>query len=113
MIAYCGLDCSRCETYRATRDDDEKRRAEIAAKWSVRYRCELTADDINCTGCKGEGIKFSFCGQCPVRACCRDRELDHCARCPDYICEKLQRFIDQAPTVGRALEKLRQQNKNR
>ncbi|WP_456385089.1 DUF3795 domain-containing protein [Desulfolithobacter sp.] len=111
MIACCGLDCTRCETYRATRDDDDRKRTEIAAKWSVRYRCDLTAADINCTGCKGKGARFSFCGQCPIRACCQDRNLDHCALCSEYICEKLQRFIDQAPAVGRALEKLRQEQR--
>ena len=35
MIACCGLDCSKCEAYLATQEDNDVKRAEVAKKWSV------------------------------------------------------------------------------
>ncbi len=32
MIACCGLDCSKCETYLATREDNDAKRAEVDKK---------------------------------------------------------------------------------
>ncbi len=37
MIACCGLDCSKCEAYLATQEDNDVKRAEVAKKWSVQY----------------------------------------------------------------------------
>ncbi len=32
MIAYCGLDCLKCECCIATEENDEKKRQDVAAK---------------------------------------------------------------------------------
>jgi len=32
MIACCGLDCSKCEAYLATQEDNDVKRAEVAKK---------------------------------------------------------------------------------
>jgi hypothetical protein len=31
MIAYCGMDCSKCEGYLATKEDNDTKRKEVAA----------------------------------------------------------------------------------
>jgi len=34
MIAYCGLDCSKCDAYLATIENSDLRRIETAQKWT-------------------------------------------------------------------------------
>ncbi len=108
MNGYCGLDCDVCEGRNATRKNDDKLRAEVAAKWSAMYHADIKPEHINCEGCKQDGVKFFFCANlCPLRKCAGARGLDTCADCEDYICDKLDAFIKQAPPVGDALKKIR------
>ena len=34
LIAYCGLDCQKCEAHIATINNDDELRREVASKWS-------------------------------------------------------------------------------
>lgn len=107
MIAYCGLNCDDCDAYAATLEDNPAKREEIAQKWSQLYHADISPEQINCTGCKSNGVRFIHCSVCDIRRCCLSKDLDNCAACQDYICEPLADFIQLAPAAGRALEKLR------
>jgi hypothetical protein len=107
MIAYCGLNCADCDAYAAMLEDNPTKREEIAQKWSQLYHADISPEQINCTGCKSNGVKFIHCSVCDIRRCCLSKDLDNCAACPDYICEALADFIQLAPAAGRALQKLR------
>lgn len=107
MIACCGLNCSACDAYLATRGNDDTKRRETAQKWSKLYRTEIAPGQINCSGCKSDGPRFFHCTVCEIRTCCLSRGLDHCAACKDYICDTLAGFIRLAPEAGMALERLR------
>lgn len=108
MIAYCGLNCSKCEARAATLENNDDKRAEVAAKWTKIYKTDISPEQINCTGCKDDGVKFFFCERmCEIRKCCRSRKIENCAACDDFICNKLAEFIKMAPEAGEALEKLR------
>ncbi len=112
MIAYCGLDCLKCECYIATQENDRKKRQDVAAKWSVQYNTEVKPEQINCNGCKSDGIKFFFTeSMCEIRKCCMEKELENCAVCEMYICDRLKAFIALAPEVDNALDKLRIKDK--
>jgi hypothetical protein len=106
MIACCGLDCSKCPAFIATRENDDGKREETAREWSGLYKSEITPDQINCDGCRMDGKKFNFCGKCDIRKCCYAKGVKNCAACDDYICDKLSEFIKHAPEAGRALEAL-------
>ena len=107
MIAYCGLNCSKCEAYIATQENDDQKREETAQKWSKLYMAEINPDQINCNGCKSAGAKFFHCAACDIRQCCLSKDVDNCAVCEEYICEKLSSFIKLAPEAGAALENIR------
>jgi hypothetical protein len=108
MIAYCGLDCSKCEALLATQSDDDEKRVAIATQWSAQYKADIKPEQINCDGCRSTGRKFFYCSDlCEVRKCCVEKELANCAACDAYACDKLTKFFEMAPEARVALDKLR------
>ena len=108
MTAMCGLPCHECGAFQATRDNDDARRAEIAKEWSQMYNAELTAADINCTGCSPDGgTLFQHCTVCEIRKCGVARGVANCAYCDDYACEKLEEFFKMVPDCQTTLDGIR------
>jgi len=108
MIAYCGLDCTKCGAFMATAANDDALRAKTADEWSKTFKVQIPPDSINCTGCTSDGIKFHYCDQiCEIRKCGLAHKVDTCAVCPDYVCEKLKGFFQMAPEAQQNLERLR------
>ena len=108
MIAYCGMECSKCEGYLATKENNDEKRKEVAEKWSIQYKADITPEQINCNGCKSNDSKFFFTENiCEIRKCNIEKGNEHCAKCEDYTCKKLESFIEFAPEVGVALEQLK------
>ena len=93
MIAYCGLVCSECPTFLSTQNDDNAARQKTADLYAKKFGLNLKPEDINCDGCKSEGGKLiGYCLTCEIRRCCREKDLENCARCDDQPCEKLIEF---------------------
>ncbi len=114
MLAYCGLLCSKCPTFIATRKDDQKQREEVARVWSKEYQAEIKPEDINCDGCKSEtGRLFNHCKVCKVRGCAREKGVDNCAYCPEYACSELSAILNFVPAAKTALEEIREKNTGR
>ena len=83
-IAYCGLDCEKCEARTATVNDDEALRVKVAKLWSDLNGAEITQDMINCTGCRIPGPKTPYCDSiCPIRQCAVGRGVETCGSCPE------------------------------
>ena len=90
-IAYCGLDCGRCEAHLATLRNDDELRRKVAALWSELNGVEIRPEHINCDGCRADGVKTYYCETlCPIRQCALGREVETCGDCGEMeTCEKL------------------------
>lgn len=93
LIAYCGLDCAKCDARIATVNNDDELRAKTAELW-----CKLNQTDaikpehINCLGCKCDGPKTVFCSTlCEIRKCAIAKGFKHCGKCPEMeTCETVK-----------------------
>ena len=113
ILAYCGLICHSCPIYLATREKDEekrrKMRVDIAQEIKKRYGQECKPEDVNdCYGCRAEtGRLYSGCMKCQIRKCARERNLENCAHCDEYPCEKLEKFFHTDPEAKKRLDAIR------
>jgi hypothetical protein len=108
MIAKCGIVCTECPAYVATQRNDDALRAETAKQWSVMFKADIKAADINCDGCQSEGPRlFHHCNECEFRKCAREKKVSTCAACPEYACAKLEAFLVQVPEARAALDGLK------
>ncbi|MBN2022928.1 MAG: DUF3795 domain-containing protein [Pirellulales bacterium] len=108
MIAYCGLDCAKCEASIATANDDDALRAKVAEEWSRTFHVDIKPEDIHCAGCRTPGVKVHYCESlCEVRKCALARKVDTCAACGDFPCGHLAPIFKMAPEAEAALRSLR------
>lgn len=103
-IAFCGLDCSGCDVYQATKFNDDGLRQAYADKVFKSWKIVVEPAKLNCHGCRDARPKTGYCATCQVRQCALDRGLENCAICPDYGCEKLQRVHAAMISVGKAVD---------
>lgn len=91
-IAFCGLDCRKCAAYIATKNDDDKLRAEVAKEWSKLNKVEILPSMINCEGCRIDGKKTPFCSSmCGIRICACVKKMETCGSCNElFSCEKIK-----------------------
>ena len=68
MIAYCGLDCEKCDAYLATINDDHELRRKTAKLWAELNNAPILPEHINCQGCRAEGVKTGFAIVCAAFA---------------------------------------------
>ncbi len=108
FLSACGLDCPGCECYLATKSGSAEAKADIAIRWSKNYDAQLTAADINCEGCMSEGAHFSWCGQCPIRACVVSRGYQSCAECADFPCSTSEFLYNAVPAAKATIQALRE-----
>lgn len=108
IVAYCGLVCSDCEAYIATRDNDIEALQNMAEATSKQFGVTMTIDDARCNGCLAtEGYQCGYCTQCEVRICAVERGVANCAHCTDFGCETLAAFLAHAPKARQTLEAIR------
>ena len=92
MIAYCGLDCEKCDAYLATIHDDQALRERTAKLWAELNNAPILPEDINCQGCRADGVKTVFCDSiCPIRQCAMKKGLATCGGCPE---------LETCPAIG-------------
>ena len=108
MTACCGLLCSECGAFLATRDNDETKRAEVAQLWSKEFKTDIKPEDINCDGCLSDSENiFNYCKVCEIRKCGNEKGVVNCAYCSDYSCEKLDKFFEMVPDAKKQLDNIK------
>ena len=84
IIGCCGINCAGCDARKATISNNDELRVATAAKWRDEFNAPgITAEMINCTGCREEGPKFSHCNMCEIRNCVIAKGFNTCADCPE------------------------------
>jgi hypothetical protein len=108
MISYCGLVCSDCGAFLATKNNDNNLRKKQSEEWSKQFGGVIKPEDINCKGCTStSGVTFNYCKVCEIRNCGTTKKVKNCAYCASYACEKLERFFQMAPMAKANLEAIR------
>ena len=100
LIAYCGLNCAECGAYLAMKNDDQALREKTAAEWSKMHSFNFTPEMINCSSCKGTGVKVGHCSECEMRKCASGKGVVNCGACSDFkTCKTINDFIAMVPSV--------------
>lgn len=96
MIAYCGLDCEKCDTYLATINDDQMLREKTAKLWAELNNAPILPEHINCEGCRVDGIKTVYCDSlCAIRQCALKKGVTICGDCNNADkCKTVARVTD-------------------
>ena len=94
-IGMCGLECSSCAAFIATKNNDDLLKEKTAKEWTKRYlndngdKSVLKPEDINCTGCLSDDPKYLYCNECNIRQCCLKKGISNCKECSSYKCDDL------------------------
>jgi hypothetical protein len=97
----------------ATREENKKEQArmrvEISRRCKEQYGMKYESEDItDCDGCRTEGGRlFSACKDCAIRNCARQKGIETCAHCTDYVCGKLEAFFATDPAAKTSLDEVR------
>ena len=104
LIAYCGLDCEKCDAYIATKNNDQALREKTAKLWSELNNATILPEHINCEGCRVDGVKTVFCqSMCAIRQCALKKGMTTCGDCPE---------LEKCPTLGTVIAHNREALKN-
>ena len=106
MIAYCGLNCEKCDAYIATKNDDRKLREKTAKLWAELNNAPILPEHINCQGCRIDGIKTVYCDSlCAIRQCALKKGVLTCGYCSELeTCQTVSTVICNNPQALENLE---------
>ena len=105
-IAYCGLDCEKCDAYLATVRDDQALREKTAREWSELNHAPIMPEHINCLGCRAEGVKTVFCESlCQIRRCALQKGVETCGDCRSLNeCRSIAAILANSPEALKNLK---------
>lgn len=100
------MDCETCDARISPVTNDDALREKTAKLWAEQNSAPITAEMVNCMGCRADGVKTPFCeSMCEIHICARAKGFITCGDCPDK---------EQCETLGYpdALEQLKAQQKS-
>lgn len=105
LIAPCGLDCSKCDIYRAR--SEPVIMAEVL-EWFERERnLRLKPEQIRCGTCLGDRSRHWSPGCGILKCCVDDKGFMSCAECRDMPCEQLESFAARSKRYADAVARLK------
>ncbi len=106
MLSVCGLICTECPAYLASRTGNKEMKTKTAKEWSRLFKVRIKPEDVNCNGCISQGDNlFGHCKVCEVRLCGKEKGVLNCYVCLDYPCSKIRRLHEYLPQARKTLEK--------
>ncbi len=90
-LAYCGFDCTTCDVFRATRENDIEAKEKVARRWKDRLGVDVAPEKVACDGCRSNTGRLGYHCEfvCDVRRCARAKGASACALCADFpTCDK-------------------------
>ncbi|OLS16437.1 MAG: hypothetical protein RBG13Loki_0007 [Promethearchaeota archaeon CR_4] len=122
QIAPCGLDCSRCATYKdgeiprlASRLTEllkgYSRVAKMRENTAKEFQGYAQFEDVlnalttgNCGGCRSEAVQCPI--ECKPKECTKEKKVDFCFQCPEYVactgpsCTRWRKLNDRLKEIG-------------
>jgi hypothetical protein len=92
MIAYCGINCDECPSYKGTITGDETLLAQMNEEFGDGKTDTI---DFVCLGCKYDDVKLlaTDCAHCAIRSCAKTKGKDFCATCDEFeICDTMKPY---------------------
>jgi len=89
LLGACGLYCGVCSIYIAHKNDNLKFKNALMKVYKPFVK---TVDDIKCTGCRSSGEVFPVCKACPIKKCCKSKEIEGCYQCDDFPCKYITNY---------------------
>ena len=90
IISVCGLNCARCDIYKAGHGNN-KVRDEIV-EWFRKERNETVKPEaVTCETCRGP-LGSHWSTDCKMMLCAKERGILYCFECKDFPCEYLEAF---------------------
>ncbi|MBN1845770.1 MAG: DUF3795 domain-containing protein [Sedimentisphaerales bacterium] len=92
IYAKCGIRCDLCPVFETnlTGPDDRQR---ISAAFKTYYEFDVPAEQIQpCPGC--QAVTEPPDKDCPEWHCAREKGVETCAHCDEFICEKCRPRMD-------------------
>lgn len=81
MPCYCGHDCARCMTYRASIENNDELRKQSQKFYKEEFGKDILLEQIRCMGGRTDGV-FHLC-------------INACSECPGYPCPPLADYINK------------------
>jgi len=92
ILTRCGYRCDLCLAYRPNVERDDRRQA-LSDGWHEYFGFRIPPEKIICDGCMSGDDPKLIDKACPVRPCVIAQDIENCAHCDDYICDKLKERI--------------------
>ena len=86
-LSRCGFRCDLCLAYAPNITAHPENRQVLSDGWFKYFGFRIDPAKIHCEGCLSLSVTLD--DTCPVRPCVIDRQLENCAACQQYACEKL------------------------
>lgn len=114
ILSRCGYRCDLCLAYKENIEDNDRREL-LSDGWHKYFGFRIPPEYIYCDGCKdSESLNPNLIDKnCPVRLCVHKKDIENCAECDNYVCEKLEsRIVKFEDVLKRYGEKIPEEERD-
>ena len=109
ILAYCGVHCTECPIFIATKQQKEIEPSQKKKKSNIATSL-FSVEDAKCYGCvSNKSDVGDLCAQCEIRICARHKKVENCGYCQEYPCELTEQYIPENLKNRKRLDEIAQQ----